>query len=67
MWDDIGKCYVVSLETFLRGMETELGRALIIDLSTNHVENYRCHKSKRNVRQIFYVYFYIGKRRCETS
>ena len=38
-----------------------------VDLSTNHVENYICRKSRRSVRQISSVYSYNGKRKYEFS
>ena len=65
---ELGLCFSGSpseLPEHAMGISTK--EAVIIDLSTNHVESYICRKSKRSARQISYVYSYSGKRRCETS
>lgn len=63
-----GNCFDVTLRIKSRPLSwSEEHWFYRVDLSTNHVENYICRKSRRSVRQISSVYSYNGKRKYEFS
>ena len=63
-----GNCFDVTLRIKSRPLSwSEEHWFYRVNLSTNHVENYICRKSRRSVRQISSVYSYNGKRKYEFS